>query len=210
MARSFSPDRRGTGTHNRPRFHAHHAKPATVEKPTDGTVTDWDLYVDPSGAVHYTFTDQFGTDHEGFSFQCDTGTSVEIKQLRTSLEYVGLVRDGMIFPWFSVLADDPGFYTLFPDLESWQETQEPFNLREHFGDNIKEEDPEFMYEGPKRIVGEEYFHHISGDYNIVELRAVLTSVDRITNELTGIDWLKCEVDCRFPLTDTVWIGRDEP
>ena len=57
-----------------------------------------------------------------------------------------------------------------------------------------------MYEGPKRIVGEEYFHHISGDYNIVELRAVLTSVDRVTNELTGIDWLKYEADCRFPLT----------
>lgn len=45
-----------------------------------------------------------------------------------------------------------------------------------------------MYEGPKRIVGEEYFHHISGDStvydvdNIVELRAVLTSVDRVTND----------------------------
>lgn len=133
----------------------------------------------------------------------------------------------MIFPWFSVLADDPGFYTtltqrhyqedyhlsaiaqdytLFPDLESWQETQEPFNLREHFGDIIKDDAPEFMYEDPKRIVSEEYFHHISGDStvydvdNIVELRAVLTSVDRVTNELTGIDWLKCEADCRFPLT----------
>lgn len=63
-----------------------------------------------------------------------------------------------------------------------------------------------MYEDPKRIVSEEYFHHISGDSsvydvdNIVELRAVLTSVDRVTNELTGIDWLKCEADCRFPLT----------
>lgn len=106
----------------------------------------------------------------------------------------------MIFPWFSVLADDPGFYTLFPDLESWQETQEPFNLREHFGDIIKDDAPEFMYEDPKRIVSEEYFHHISGDStvydvgNIVELRAVLTSVDRVTNELTGM------ADCRFPLT----------
>lgn len=57
-----------------------------------------------------------------------------------------------------------------------------------------------MDEDPKRIVGEEYFHHISGDYNIVELRAVFTSVDRVTNALTGIDWLKCEADCRFPLT----------
>lgn len=56
-----------------------------------------------------------------------------------------------------------------------------------------------MYEDPKRIVGEEYFHHISGDStvydvgNIVELRAVLTSVDRVTNELTSM------ADCRFPL-----------
>ncbi|MCI6205764.1 MAG: hypothetical protein MR654_02445 [Corynebacterium glucuronolyticum] len=48
----------------------------------------------------------------------------------------------MIFPWFSVLADAPGFYTtLFPDLESWQETQEPFNLREQFGDFIKDDAP---------------------------------------------------------------------
>jgi len=77
----------------------------------------------------------------------------------------------------------PGLHPL-PGLESWQETQEPSNLREHFGDIIKDD-------APKRI---------SGDYNIVELRAVLTSVDRVTNALTGIDWLKCEADCRFPLT----------
>ena len=45
-----------------------------------------------------------------------------------------------------------------------------------------------MYEDPKGIVGEEYFHHIAGDStvydvgNIVELRAVLTSADRVTDD----------------------------
>lgn len=98
----------------------------------------------------------------GFSIHCSTGTYAEIEQLRSGLEYVGIVRDGMDFPWFAVLVDDPGFYTvlcrchyqddyhisavsthyiLFPDLESWQEIQEPFNLREHFGDMIKGDAP---------------------------------------------------------------------
>lgn len=74
----------------------------------------------------------------------------------------------MIFPWFSVLAEAPGFYTTL--------------TQRHYQDYT----PEFMYEDPKCILGEEYFHHISGDSTVYGA--------------DNIDWLKCEADCRFPLT----------
>ncbi|QQB46765.1 hypothetical protein I6I10_02145 [Corynebacterium glucuronolyticum] len=50
-----------------------------------------------------------------------------------------------------------------------------------------------MHDAPKRIAGEQYFHRIAGDTtvnvvdNIFGLRAVITKVDRVTNEPTGID-----------------------
>lgn len=50
-----------------------------------------------------------------------------------------------------------------------------------------------MHDAPKRIAGEQYFHRIAGDTtvnvvdNIFGLRAVITKVDRVTNEPADID-----------------------